>query len=219
MKKAVIFDMDGVLIDSEPIYLENFRRFFRNNNVTISENDLLKTAGASSAQIWRLVASLWPTPVEPAEIRAYYHKTHKKIEFNYKDLLFPDSINVLSELKRRNLVLALASSSSMKQIQTMLKETETEKYFTHIVSGEMFSESKPHPEIYLHTLENLGFEANECIAVEDSTYGIQSAKSAGIDTIAIRDTRFGYDQSLADYIIPSIGDILYLDILKPGSIN
>lgn len=214
MKAAVIFDMDGVIIDSEPVYLENFRRFFENNNVEYNENDILRTAGASTADTWKILADLWKTSVTPAELRKYFFDTHKKFEFPINDLLFPDAAYVLNELKKRSFTLALASSSPMEAIQTVLTETGIQNYFAHIVSGEMFRQSKPDPEIYRYTLGLLGLEPHECVAVEDSTYGIQAAKSAGIDTVAILDTRFGYEQSSADYIITGIKELLSLDMLK-----
>ena len=69
------------------------------------------------------------------------------------------------------------------------------------MSGEMFKESKPDPEIYLYTLSKLGLAAEDCIVVEDSTYGICAAKAAGLKVAARRDTRFPFDQSGADYLL------------------
>ena len=77
-----------------------------------------------------------------------------------------------------------------------------------IVSGEMFRESKPNPEIYKFTLKKLGLEARECVAIEDSTYGIQAAKGAGITTFAKKDNRFHYNQSIADVVIDDLSQII-----------
>jgi beta-phosphoglucomutase-like phosphatase (HAD superfamily) len=71
----------------------------------------------------------------------------------------------------------------------------------------MFKQSKPHPEIYEHTVEMLGTTAGHCVAVEDSTYGIQSAVAAGLRVIAVRDERFGYDQTPADRLIDDLREL------------
>ena len=81
-----------------------------------------------------------------------------------------------------------------------------------IISGEVFKESKPNPEIYLTCIEKLNLEADECVAVEDSEYGIEAAKKAGLICIAKRDDRFNYDQSKADYFIDDHDEIK--DILE-----
>lgn len=75
------------------------------------------------------------------------------------------------------------------------------------MSGKWFKNSKPDPEIYLYTLNKLGLLAEDCIVVEDSTYGIQAAKAAGLTVAAVRDTKFGLDQSMADYLIDQTCDL------------
>ena len=77
-----------------------------------------------------------------------------------------------------------------------------------IVSGEMFQESKPNPEIYNYTLSKLNLKPEECIAIEDSTYGIQAAKGAGITTFAKRDDRFHFEQDMADVVIDDLLQII-----------
>lgn len=213
MKKAVIFDMDGVLIDSEPLYINSFRQFLKTNSITVSEEQLGKISGASSAQTWSILSDLWTKPMTPVEIRRLYYDTQPKVQLFFRDILFPGALKTLNTLKERGLILALASSSRMNTIQNMLEDTGTTHFFAHVVSGEMFHESKPNPEIYLSVLDQLKLQAKECIAIEDSTYGIQAAKGAGIDTVAIRDSRYSHDQSLADYVIDDISELITLECL------
>ncbi|MDL2248131.1 HAD-IA family hydrolase [Tyzzerella sp. OttesenSCG-928-J15] len=89
------------------------------------------------------------------------------------------------------------------------------KYFEQIISGDMFKETKPHPEIYLHTAKLLGSEPSNCLVIEDSTYGITAGHNAGMTVAAVIDERFSFDRTLADYQINSLSDIIsLLDKLK-----
>lgn len=209
-KKAVIFDMDGVLIDSEPCYLEMFREFLVKNHMTPDEEILKAIAGASSPQTWTYMAQMWGSPITPEELHREFRRQYPTFSVPYGTVLFPKIRELLQTLHQHGLNLSIASSSSRKAIDRMLQETELTPYFTHIVSGEMFHESKPNPEIYLHTLSLIGFLPEECIVVEDSTYGIQAAKAASLEVVARKDTRFSFDQSQADYFIEQTADLASL---------
>jgi len=83
----------------------------------------------------------------------------------------------------------------MKKIEIVLSQCVLENYFEVILSGEMFDQSKPNPDIYLTAAKKLGFNPEECLVVEDSIYGITAAKLAGMYTVALEESRFGIDQS------------------------
>ncbi|MCI8584620.1 MAG: HAD family phosphatase [Lachnospiraceae bacterium] len=200
-KKAVIFDMDGVLVDSESVYLQLFRTFLEENQCVIDETLLHTLAGASSQRTWEIVAQMWKEEITPQEMRTLYKKDHPSYEIPYKEILYPGVKDLLVWLKQERFVTAIASSSSEESIQEMLRETELSSLFDCYVSGKWFKNSKPDPEIYLYTLDKLGLPAGDCIVVEDSAYGIQAAKAAGLTVAAVKDTKFGADQSAADYLI------------------
>lgn len=206
-KKAVIFDMDGVLIDSEPVYLQLFRDLLRENGCTVDEKRMYALAGASGEQMWRMVAQMWKEDIGPEEMRRIYKERYADYQFPYRETVCPGIRPLMNWLKEQQIVLALASSSSEQVIKDALKAMELEGYFFCIVSGKMFRESKPNPEIYLHTLSVLGLPAKECMAVEDSTYGIQAAKAAGLQVAAVKDTRFSFDQSQADWLLSRTADL------------
>lgn len=206
-KKAVIFDMDGVLIDSEPVYLDMFQRFLEENNCTVDKNALYAIAGASSKQTWEFISRMWYEKIDPEELHQMFRKSYPNFQIPYKEVIYPGIRELLDWLKGKGIILALASSSSDQAIQKMMEETGLEGYFSCVVSGKMFRESKPNPEIYLHTLLSLGLPAKDCVAVEDSTYGIQAAKAAGLQVVAVKDERFGFEQSMADYLIGKTADL------------
>ena len=96
----------------------------------------------------------------------------------------------------------------MDNILDVLGQCGIRDYFEVIVSGEQFRESKPDPEIYLHTMECLGLEPSECCCIEDSKFGITAGKRAGLTVFAKREERFGFSQASADQILDSVPDLL-----------
>lgn len=206
--KTIIFDMDGVLVDSEPVYLQAFQAFLEENGCAVNPEILKAVAGASVKDTWTYMSWMWKEPITPDELHKEFRRQHPDFQIPYKEVMFEGLEKLLYTLRERGMTIALASSSPEKSIKRMLAETGLEGYFSVIVSGEMFKESKPNPEIYLYTLSRIGASPKDCIVVEDSTYGIQAAKAAGIPVIAIRDRRFSYDQSSADFLIDSTVDLI-----------
>ena len=209
-KKAIIFDMDGVLVDSENAYLDLFRDFLAKHQKEIKEDILLKIVGADTRMTWNYMSMLWGPQDPPEYIRQLFHSEYPDEAVDYRDYLFPGIPDLLDQLKAQGYTLALASSSKKKAIHRMLKENELECYFNIIVSGEDFKESKPNPEIYHDTRAKLQLAPEECLIVEDSSYGIQAGKAAGMEVVAIKDTQFSFDQSAADYFIDKTTDLINL---------
>ena len=121
-----------------------------------------------------------------------------------------DHRSILLESLSERYKIALASSSSLNTINTALDQVDLRKYFIFIVSGEQFKESKPNPEIYLHTIKELNVNKDEAIIIEDSPKGILAANRAGIKVLALKDDKFGLDQSQADINIDELNDIIKL---------
>ena len=218
MLKAIIFDMDGVIIDSEPLYLGWFQKFLEANNIFVEDEEFNRLAGCSAKMEEQLLGKWWneskndhKDEEEVYDLFDGFYKEHiKENPYSYKDIKDKDIDYVMSTLKQRGYKVAIASSSSMEVIQYVIHEINIEKYVDVIVSGEMFQESKPNPEIYHYTLSRLQFEPQECIAIEDSTYGIQAAKGANITTFAKKDDRYHYEQNRADKIIDDLSQIIEL---------
>lgn len=205
--KAVIFDMDGVLIDSEPVYIGMFRTFLLEHGCRIDEALLMTLAGASAGETWRIMAKLWYEETDPEALHQLFRREHPDFRIDYKAVMFPEVLELLQWLKERGVIMAVASSSSEQSIRRMFEETGFGPYFSFLVSGKQFRESKPDPEIYLYTLSRLGLPAEDCLVVEDSVYGIQAAKAAGLRVVAIRDQRFSSDQSAANRLIDRVSDL------------
>lgn len=205
--KAVLFDMDGVLIDSEPYNLKQLYDFYETYGVTASDEFMISLVGSSieytAKESLRLLSKDW-TSDELYERFDAYALNHP---VEYKDILNPGVKETLHWLKEHGYLIAIGSSSQMKNIQRMMRECELEGLFDVVLSGEMFQESKPNPEIYVTIAQQLHVDAADCMVIEDSSYGIEAGKRAGMATIALQDTRFGIDQSMADGRISKIEDI------------
>ena len=130
----------------------------------------------------------------------------------YKELIFPDVLKVLNEVKSQGLKIGLASSSVKADIFRALEENRLQGFFDIVLSGEEFKESKPNPEIYLTALKQLNVQASRALIIEDSEKGIAAGVAADVEVWAIRDNQFGMDQSAAKGLLDSLTDVL--DLIK-----
>ena len=213
--RAVIFDMDGVLVDTEMFYVRELADYAAHLGIEATREELVGQVGQSYDFFCRLLAG-WEERtgrgvVAPEEAIARYAEWAAGYPCDYAGLLNPGAEEALDGLARRGVRCALASSSPMVTIEAVLSACGLSDAFEIIVSGEQFQESKPNPEIYLHTLERLDLPAGECCCVEDSVPGIAAGKAAGLYTIAKREERFGFSQDEADLIIDGLLDLLELE--------
>ncbi|MDO5416219.1 MAG: HAD family phosphatase [Lachnospiraceae bacterium] len=209
MTQAVIFDMDGVLIDSEMVYLEAVLRFIKRKNPAVQAEDIQGIVGRTSRDSWEIVAAAVHNGQSWSEIRREYHEeTDVAASIDYTRIFRPEARTLLEELKRRGYRLAVASSTHRQLVLHVLFQNQVLDYFETVVTGDMFTRSKPDPEIYHYTAHALGVEEKQCFVVEDSTVGITAAHEAGMRVAALIDDRFGFDRSLADYEVEKLGDVL-----------
>lgn len=204
--KAVIFDMDGVLIDSEPVYLRHQYQQLKPRYPWITLESMYPLVGMSGQDFLPFMAGLCRRKND-ASFRREMDRMNTGYTVFYPDILRPQVPAVLRKLKQMGLQLALASSSSRGNIEKVLSECGIGSFFHCIVSGHDFRQSKPDPEIYLHTMSLLGRRPDECLIVEDSTYGVQAGSAAGGIVAALRDDRFPFDQSAAQLHIRSLDEI------------
>lgn len=208
---AVIFDMDGVIVDTEKFYLDTLARLFEAEGIEVPFEDLCVTVGASYKDFKRNLVrwfELGGEHLAEEEALARYNVWEERNQPDFAALLNHGVVETIAELKRRGVRVALASSSPMSNILLVLEACGLSDAFELVTSGEQFHESKPNPEIYLHTLENLGLPAGDCCCVEDSVPGITAGKAAGLTVFAKREDRFGFTQEAADRIIDATPDLL-----------
>lgn len=208
MIQAVIFDMDGVLIDSEGVYLNYQLAFARAKNPAVTMEQLYPMVGATKKDSWEVVERAVNNGQTWEELRSEFRKKDIYEEIDYRELYRKEATEVLNTLKDEGFKLALASSTHLELVERVLNENGIRNLFETVVSGNQFKKSKPDPEIYLYTASCLGVKPEECLAVEDSTIGITAAHRAGMKIAAMIDERYGFDQSLADYRLSGVKDVL-----------
>lgn len=209
MLKACIFDMDGVILDSEPFHMKFEQELFKSLSIEVGEEEHMKFVGTTSHYMWELIRGKYNLPFSLEELV-------KKDRDNYYDFLVSKcDIKPIEGVKDliRNLYnsgfkLAIASSSPMDVIQVVTEKLDINKYFNILVTGDYVKKSKPEPDIFLYAAEKLGVRFNECIVIEDSHNGILAAKNAGMKCIGFINKNSGnQDLTSADIIIKKFSDL------------
>lgn len=208
MIQAVIFDMDGVLIDSEIEYLQKDLEFAKKKNPNVTLEDLYGMVGSSREDAWSCMVRAVGTTQTWQELRDEFRSSRDVFsELDYRKIFRKEVPGILKKLQQMGYRLALASSTQIEVIRQVLRENEIEAYFEVVVSGSQFKRSKPDPEIYHYTAAQLGVPEAECFVIEDSTFGVTAASRAGMKIAALIDDRFNFDQSLADIRIKKLEEI------------
>lgn len=212
--KAFIFDMDGVIIDSEPIHFEIDVETMKYFGVTIAPHELDRFVGMTNPEMWSILKQEYSLPQSVSEIIEYQLKL--KIEWIRSTDLGPiEGIQeLIFDLKKNNILIGLASSSPIAFINEVLRKYKFFEYFDSIISGEEVTKGKPAPDIYLEVSNQLNVKPNECWVLEDSKNGVQAAKAAGMKCIGFINQNSGnQDLSRADIIVNNIRDIKVMDLL------
>jgi HAD superfamily hydrolase (TIGR01509 family) len=183
--KAAIFDMDGLLIDSEPIWADTAREVMEKVNFKLTHELKLQTTGLSIKLFLEFCHKIqpWNTPTFEELEQEILIKAQKNILANAVPM--PGAIDLVKRLKAQGIRLAVASASHMELIEGVLKRLNVIDDFALWHSGELEEFTKPHPAVYLSTAAKLGLKPEECIAFEDSFTGLRSAHAAGMLTVCV----------------------------------
>lgn len=206
--KAVIFDMDGVIIDSEPIHFEVDIQTMKDFGCSISKEELNKYVGTTNEYMFTDIKNKYKLDKSVEEIINYRCELAKRKVIESDLAPIEGIIDLLKNLKEKNIIAAIASSSPRDFIEVVVSKFELEDYFSCILSGEEVENGKPAPDIYVETAKKLGIVPEECIVIEDSKNGVMAAKEAGMKCIGFKNINSGeQDLSKADYIVNSIVEI------------
>lgn len=185
--KAVIFDLDGVLVDTEGFQWQGWLPPLKRFGVELSKEQYFDYAGKTGSDIDAQLIERFKIPAGKGTLVAEKEKLLMKW-FKEKPLKTrPFAEKAIKEALASGLKIAVCTTGSREQSLLKLEKTGIKKYFETIVTIEMVAKGKPAPDIYLKTAESLGLMPFDCVAIEDSEYGVKSAKSAGMACAAIPD--------------------------------
>lgn len=209
--KAIVFDMDGVLVDSEKIHQRSELKALESFGLKLEVQDLQPYAGASRVAFQKGISERFNVDLD------------WKAVFKLKDDLFfpmmndveaiPGVLELIPELKSTGFKLAIATSSQKPNMEFVIDKFNLSPHFDAAVCAADITHSKPHPEIFLKAAERLGVEPAECYAIEDSLNGVRSAKSAGMNVIGLTGTFPRKSLQEADRVIDGFDELNAQELL------
>ena len=207
--RAVIFDLDGVLADSEPWWNKIDKKLLAQYGITYRGEYHRNVLGVSYRLAVEFYKKAFGLSVSTEEMMR--RRAEIAIEFFANRVgLFPSAKKILQELQRMNLSLAIATSSVSASARPFLHRHQLTAFFDTIVTGDEIERGKPHPDAYMRAAEKLGLAPDTCLVIEDALSGIAAAKAANMRVAAIPDTRFVDPreyQKEADYVLGSLSEI------------
>jgi len=214
--KAIIFDMDGVLIDSEPLWKIAEVEGFAKVGINLTQTDCEETVGLRIDEVvkrWHKKVGWNDTPLEVV--------TEDIVDIVIREIgkqgkALPGVYQALETFKKAGFKIGLATSSYQRIIHAVLEKLQIESYFDTIHSAEFEFYGKPHPAVFLTAAEKLETDPTECLVIEDSVNGVLAGKAARMKVVAIPEKSHVYDQRLiiADKILSSLEEINVADLIQ-----
>lgn len=204
MIKGILLDMDGTLMDSEKYYMEYVFKILKKYNCTKDYKLAYSIIGTTTKGTYEILSELLDYRISAQDLNDECSKYYEDNPASINEYVFDNVRNTLMEFKQQGILLAICSSSPMKDIDRFINELQLNEYIDYKITGDDLKESKPNPEIYLTALNKLGLNKEEVIIYEDSYSGILAGNNALIYTIAREELRFNIDQSNADKIVKDI---------------
>jgi beta-phosphoglucomutase family hydrolase len=206
MIKGIIFDMDGVLIDSNSFHYNNWNSYFKRKfNLTLSKEEFASRLGASSRDFTEYFLKKYNIKTSYDEMAPRIMKLYDETRHMIK--LKEGIKEKLAELKSKYRI-ALATGANRQAAEYIVTNLGVADYFDYIIAGNEVREAKPNPEIFLKAAQELKLQPNECVVIEDAELGLKAAKSAGMFAISIPDELTkNQDHSIADIKLKSIFEL------------
>ena len=189
MKKAVIFDNDGILVNTEHLYFKATQEILASQGADLTLDIFIESNIKSNRSAWHLIDK------SPQELKALKEKRNQRYTelLSEGDLTFPGIREALAEISK-HYRLCIVTTSRKMHFEAIHQWTDYLPHFEFIITVDDVTNSKPHPEPYLKALEKLGLNADECFIIEDSFRGLKSAQAAGVDCIMIRNEYSQYQE-------------------------
>lgn len=212
-RKGVIFDLDGVLIDTGQFHRQSWYDLAGEEDFQMSDELFYSTFGMQNYQIIPLLVRRDLT-VEDIERMSEWKERRYRELISGKLTLQEGARGLIDELKSNGFLLAIGTSAPQANLVFMLEHTGVDDCFDAYVTGEEVSNSKPAPDTFLKAAEKLSLTPGRCLVVEDAVQGVQAGKKAGMKVVAVCTTRGREDLEEADLIVESLGELKADDFLK-----
>lgn len=214
--KAVLFDMDGVIVDTEPLHRKSYYNMFEDFNLDVSDSLYDSFTGQATLPICRTLVENFELSHSPEDLMARKRKHFKHLFQTDGDLDLIDGVlDLIKDYYNNGLTLVLASSASMVNIERIFDRFDLNQYFKAKISGADLKASKPHPEIFIKAAELAGESRENCMVIEDSTNGIAAAHSAGIYCVGFKSPNsVNQDYSKADKVITDFKEIEFNKLMN-----
>ncbi len=210
MIEAIIFDHDGVIVNTEPLHVEVWKEFFQQKGETVTDEDLEEKAlGKTELDVIKTFINQKTEEEYEELLKERRELFHQFFEKNFSEI--PGVKDFIDSLRETNLKVGAASSSPKDRVEYSLNRLEVRDVFQTVVTAERVKKGKPDPEIYLLAAEELGVDPANCLVFEDSGSGVKSAKAAGMRVILVK-TSLDESKFPKDFIDGAIDDFVNLDV-------
>ena len=209
--KAVLFDMDGLMVDTESLSTEAFINSAKAQGYNMTKEETLKVLGFTKANIYQFWIDYFQgTNVDGKKLVDDHYEYIENVLYTVGPEKMPYVEELLKYLRENNYKIAVASSSDTADIKNNLEKTKLEKYIDEIASGAEVENGKPDPDVFLLAAERLGVDAKDCLILEDSKAGIKAGKASGAMVFMVPDM-FTVDkecEDTADRILTNLGEVI-----------
>ena len=209
--KAVLFDMDGLMVDTESLSTEAFINSAKAQGYNMTKEETLKVLGFTKASIYQFWIDYFQgTNVDGKKLVDDHYEYIENVLYTVGPEKMPYVEELLKYLKENNYKIAVASSSDTADIKNNLEKTKLEKYIDEIASGAEVENGKPAPDVFLLAAKRLGVDPKDCLILEDSKAGIKAGKASGAMVFMVPDM-FTVDkecEDTADRILTNLGEVI-----------
>ncbi|MCK5471141.1 MAG: HAD family phosphatase [Cyclobacteriaceae bacterium] len=208
MISTIIFDMDGVIIDSEPVHQQLEFEMFSELDLHISDEEHKDYIGTSAIDMWTKIEERHQLKKSPKEVLTYGRKKYWKSLDEGKVPMVAGALDLIKFFYKNNFLLQVASSATRPTVDKVLVHFNLEKYFKFRIGGDEVVKSKPEPEIFIKAAQQSGSRPKNCLVIEDSTNGVKAARSAGMYCVGYANPGTGsQDLSMADLVVRNLNEI------------